>query len=233
METESIMSLFAELSTIVVDLGLTNSKLQGQLTEKCSTPQQLQPKPPKKPGQTAEQAPHQAPKLKAPTPPQATSDHLAPSPPDETRHRQKKRHKRQQKTFKLIISNPDSATLDAEAVMSRLLQTVNPVTSGFRIRNIRKMSGGKVLLETHDKCDMEKILQHPDLATQGLKAEIPVARAPRMIIYDVPAELADPGLRDAIWKQNPALQSVIPIEEFTRDFSPKFRIGDREAPHTK
>lgn len=54
-----------------------------------------------------------------------------------------------------------------------------------------------------------------------------------MIFYAVPAELDDPGFREAVWQQNPAFQAAIPQVEFIRDFSPKFRIGDREATQIK
>lgn len=77
----------------------------------------------------------------------------------------------------------------------QLLTTVNPVTGGIRIKNVRKTQNGKVVVEAHSREDMERLISYPEQEKHGLRTETMPPREPRLIIHDIPADMEDADLK--------------------------------------
>lgn len=136
-------------------------------------------------------------------------------------------------TFTVLVTSPDQEQPDADRVKQQLLTTVNPVSGGIRIKNVRKTQNGKVVVEAHSRENMERLISHPELEKHGLRTETMPPREPRLIIHDIPADMEDADLKEAIWSQNPSLKESMSQAELTQELSLKFRLGRREEPNTK
>lgn len=146
-ERDDILALFDEMTEEVVRTRLECAMLRGRLTERETS----------RPTSYAAAASRSTtdPTTRASTtsahPPQPTQAPPRPDPPQaDSRRPRKRRRRRPPKAYKVVISHThEDGTSDPEATKRHLLQAVNPVSSGIRIKSMRSTRGGKVLIETH------------------------------------------------------------------------------------
>lgn len=225
-ERENILALFDEMHKEVVNTRIENASLKGRLMER----------------EASRPASYAAAAGRVTTVPDtrghttlAPSSQPAPAPlPSATSVRPKKRKRpRHPKQHKLILSHDAvDGSMDPVTVRAQLLRSVNPVTSGIRIKHIRPTRAGKRLVETHSQDDLEKLRSHPALESSGIATALPLNRDPRIIVYGVPTDLEDLDLRTAIWHQNVELRGEESVEDFIQGISPKFKFGRQDAPST-
>lgn len=206
---QKVTALFSEASRLLMVLGCENSLLRGRLVERTSV-QSVKVQAPKE--TFAEVARRGGvPKQKA----------LPVSEP-----RRGPRNGAEQRNCALIISgNQDKAT-SAESVKKAILEAIDPVADQIRIRNVRKIGGDRVVVQAHSKVDLEKIVANGRIKDKGLKISLPVARRPRIIIYDVPRAMEPQEVKNAIRRQNDIFQGMS-SEAFDGGCVLRFRNGKR------
>ena len=136
-----------------------------------------------------------------------------------------KRPPPQYTVFVTAPNDPDrpDVTPTAAELRSRLMTSVNPARDGIRVRHLRQTAGGRLVLEVNSAGDLAKLQTHEGLQASGLRIAPPTLKSPRVIIYDVPTDVAAEALTDAVWRQNPAV-SGIPWPEFQEAFIPRHQL---------
>lgn len=132
--------------------------------------------------------------------------------------------------YELLVQAKDQDdTSTPDEIKTKLLGTLDPVSDGIQLKNIRRTKKG-VILETAAKEDMHKLLSNMDLAREGLSATEVRKRNPRVIIYDIPVELEEGRIQEALFNQNNL--DGISKEELSDHLAFKFRRGKRDEPTT-
>lgn len=118
----------------------------------------------------------------------------------------------------LVKSKTDE---DSEVTKQKLMKCFNPQREGVQIKNIRKTRNG-LLIETNSEEDLKKLEGNKNVS-ESFKTERPKKRNPRIIIYDVPKDLTEEQLADAVLCQN----KNICRDNFNENFTPRFKTGKR------
>jgi len=126
-------------------------------------------------------------------------------------------------SFKAFIK-----TRNPERDASQLLrERVDPVSLGVGIKNFKKTYNGSILIETDSEDDLNKICQEVQTKCQEeLETKIQTKQNPRLIIFNIPAEITLQNVKDIIMKQNPNL-----LTENSK-FHPKF-LGTTKLKKTR
>lgn len=104
-------------------------------------------------------------------------------------------------TFKTIIE--PNKTMTSEQTKQIIKENIDPVNLGLSIRHLKKIKDGKVLIESSNKQDMEKITKEINSKCKNdLKAYIGNKKWPRMIVYNLPEEVTLENASEIIGKQN-------------------------------
>lgn len=113
----------------------------------------------------------------------------------------------------------------SEQTKERIMGTIKPEKEKLKIRNVRKIRNNGILIETETKEDLSMLLCNKKLVEAGLKAGLPSKKLPRVIIFDVPRELNEGSLAEAIHLQN---VDIMDKTQFSRDFKLVFKTGDKK-----
>lgn len=132
--------------------------------------------------------------------------------------------------FELLVQASDQDDNSTpEEIKVKLLSTLDPVTDGIQLKNIRRTKKG-VILETAEREHMDKLMRNAELVNEGLTATEVKKRNPRVIIYDVPADMEEARIKEALYNQN-NLEGT-KKEELGEHLALKFRRGKRDEPTT-
>lgn len=131
---------------------------------------------------------------------------------------------------KVIIVKPkDQAQIfDFEKSKTEIMSSFDPRMEKAQIKSVRKTRTG-VLIETESEKDLEK-LQGCRKIAEKYEMERPRKRNPRLLIHDVPIEIAKEELREIIIDQNPTFRGE--MDKPNRLLEPIFMTGKRNE-HTK
>lgn len=92
--------------------------------------------------------------------------------------------------------------MTSDETKKKVTQLVDPKEEFIRVRNLRKVRNGGVMVETTDKFGADRIRENVKLRESGLKTLTPKGNRPKIMIYDVPeGELEE--VCNGIWQQNP------------------------------
>lgn len=131
------------------------------------------------------------------------------------------------KRYTAIIKAQTEEAKSSDEVKAEALKYLKPVEKGIRIDAIRKIKGG-IAIELPAKSDLEKIKANGKFAEHSLKVTEPQQRRPKIIIYDVPAEMSEEEVVSALLAQNDSIMQRYrdqPLDE--EQLSLKFKIGKR------
>jgi len=98
-----------------------------------------------------------------------------------------------------------SSVTNSEQTKKKVMSSIEPVTARLKIRNLRKIRNNGILIETKTKEDLNQILKSKKLEEVGLKTGLPNRIFPRIIIYDVPRDLNEDFLIEAVQCKTPKL----------------------------
>lgn len=133
--------------------------------------------------------------------------------------------------FELLVQAKDKDDISTpDEIKTKFLGTFDPVTEGIQLKNIRRTKKG-VILETAAKEDMNKFLSNTELVKEGLTATEVRKRNPRIIIYDIPVEMEEERITEALFNQN-KIDGINKESELSEHLAFKFRRGKRDEPTT-
>lgn len=92
--------------------------------------------------------------------------------------------------------------MDSETTKQKVTECIDPKDDFIRVRNVRRIRNGGVLVETSDKEGATKIKENTKLKESGLTATSLRQNNRKVMIYDVPSEEFS-TVCEAKWKQNP------------------------------
>ena len=115
---------------------------------------------------------------------------------------------------------------DIKEVQKQFTKIVNPTKEKIKIRSLRTTKSA-VIVETENEEDAKKILENRKLKLK-VNCEKQRKRLPQLILYNVPTNLTNQQLLEAIFEQN--FESTMSRGEFEQEFTFKFKTGPREMP---
>lgn len=90
----------------------------------------------------------------------------------------------------------------SEKTKEKVKELITPVETNLRVRNLRRIQGNGILVETENKENVEALLASEKLKRAGLNVGLPQKKNPRIIIFDVPEMESDDKIIQAIIDQN-------------------------------
>lgn len=125
----------------------------------------------------------------------------------------------------LTILPIDTKAFDSsEKTKETVFNLVSPRKDKIQVKNVRRIQGNGILVETANKMDLSTLLSNNKLKAAGLVVAAPVKRSPRIIVYEVPRMDSDEATLDAIVDQNVDDDSKAKVR---RQMKLAFRTGDR------
>ena len=137
--------------------------------------------------------------------------------------------KRTPQLAQVVIIKPQEGMekTDREVLRQKIMGLMNPAKDKVKIKGIRKIRDGGLVVETATEEDLCKIERHGQLKACGYKVTKAGASNPRIVVFDVPRNLSEKDVVETIYSQNEDLFEVIAKEEFKTNFALKFRMGRR------
>lgn len=126
---------------------------------------------------------------------------------------------------KTVILYPSDADQKSETTRDAL-KTLDPVKERLRVKNIRPVGKGGVLIEAADEETLTKLRNAAKLKDLGIRVEAPKLRGPKVILYDVPRDCDDEGFVSKLVGQNFA-DSQMTVEQFQSEVVIRARTGPR------
>lgn len=106
-----------------------------------------------------------------------------------------------------------------------VLNLVTPTTDKLQIKNVRKIQGNGILVETAKQSDNTALMANDKLEAAGLTVDAQTKRNPRIVIYDVPRTENDEATLNAIVEQNANTQNRGTLKQ---QIKLAFKTGDRK-----
>ena len=104
----------------------------------------------------------------------------------------------------LIKIMPENTELynSSDETKEKVQELITPNDVNLKVRNLRRIQGNGILVETGNKENIEALLASEKLKRADLSVGIPQKKNPRVIIYDAPVMENDDRLFKAIIDQN-------------------------------
>lgn len=126
-----------------------------------------------------------------------------------------------------VFPKEGSKIQDSDGTRQAICTKVAPVKEKLKIKALKRISNKGVLIETETKEDLESVLKDERLQSAGLMVTFPAKKRPRMMIYDIPSDLTEKEIHQAIQQQNFEGSDKIKIAQ---DFKLSFKTGKRDKP---
>lgn len=132
-------------------------------------------------------------------------------------------------TRNLLTIFPENGKTDADSEETKktLIASLAPAKEKLKIRSVRTIGKGGVMLETETKEDLNTLLKHKNLARAGLRAELPEKKKPLMIVFGIPTETTEEEFLTAVRNQN---LEHIPKNTLHEEFALRFKTGRKDKP---
>ncbi|XP_035436622.2 uncharacterized protein LOC118267009 [Spodoptera frugiperda] len=108
---------------------------------------------------------------------------------------------------------PSDNSKTSDETRNLVQKIVCPEEMKLKVRGVRKVRNGGVIISTETKDDLEKLKQTVQHANSGLTVDEPQKRKPRIIIIGVPSSMAESEVYSCIFEQN----MVDKVPSMTRD----------------
>lgn len=130
-----------------------------------------------------------------------------------------------------IAIYPSDSTRSSDDTKTLVQQIISPEDLKLRVRGLRKIRNGGVIISTDSKDDIAKLKNSEKLVSSGLKIEEPSKRRPRIAIIGVPVVLSEKEALDCIYEQN--LSDKLPNttrEAFLETIKMSHKSGKKDRP---
>lgn len=125
----------------------------------------------------------------------------------------------------LIVPTEAASFEDSEATKKAILAAINPTTAGIRVKAVRKAANKGVVVVTETAKDLAKFMENPTLSSAGLLVSRNAGNMPRVLVYDVPREMAEGSVAETIRRQN---FDDIHASKIAEQLKMIFRTGTRD-----
>lgn len=125
---------------------------------------------------------------------------------------------------------PSDNTKTSEETKNLVQKIVCPEEMKLKVRGLRKIRNGGVIISTETKDDIQKLKQTVERSTTGLTVDEPQKRKPRILIIGVPTDLAEKEVFKCIYEQN--IVDILPTltkETFLTAVKLSHKSGKRDA----
>lgn len=117
-----------------------------------------------------------------------------------------------------------------EEVEARLRGAVDPKRDGIRIDRVRKAGDGRVYVDLETRADVDRLRGHEGLRKADIVARDLEGKSPRVVIYDVPADLGIDALREQIVDHNGEALGDRGLHLLRMEANFRFKTGPRGQP---
>ncbi|KAF9798254.1 hypothetical protein SFRURICE_012925 [Spodoptera frugiperda] len=125
---------------------------------------------------------------------------------------------------------PSDNTKTSEETKNLVQKIVCPEEMKLKVRGLRKIRNGGVIISTETKDDIQKLKQTVERSTTGLTVDEPQKRKPRILIIGVPTDMAEKEVFRCIYEQN--IVDILPTltkETFLTAVKLSHKSGKRDA----
>ncbi|KAJ8731623.1 hypothetical protein PYW07_004787 [Mythimna separata] len=133
-------------------------------------------------------------------------------------------------TFSSVAIYPRDNTKTSDETKNIVQKIVCPSEMKLKVRGVRKIGKGGLIISTETKEDLDKLKKTVQLASSGLTIDDPQKRKPRIIVLGVPASLAENEVFNCIYDQN--LTDKLPTmtkEAFLTSIKLSHKSGRKDA----
>ncbi|XP_022834814.1 uncharacterized protein LOC111362373 [Spodoptera litura] len=130
-----------------------------------------------------------------------------------------------------IAIYPNDKTQTSDATKSLVQKIISPEEMKLRVRGLKKIRNGGVIISADSKGDIEKLKTSEKLVSSGLKVEEPTKRRPRIAVIGVPVALTESDVMECIYEQN--LSDKLPNTtraSFLNDIRLSHKSGKKDRP---
>lgn len=104
--------------------------------------------------------------------------------------------------FSSVAIYPSDNSKTSDETKNMVQKIICPEEMKLKVRGVRKIKKGGLIISTETKEDLDKVRQTVQLANLGLTVDEPQKRKPRIIIIGVPASMAETEVYKCIYEQN-------------------------------
>lgn len=127
----------------------------------------------------------------------------------------------------VIISPKIGSEIEtSEGVKDSVLRTVMPKLSSVKVRNIRRLSDKRILVETDSARDKEKLEDYIKNNHSSVQAESPRKIGPKLIIFDVKREMTNEVILKELYQRNVA-EFGVSKQDFEKDVHIRFKSNTK------
>ncbi|CAL7932936.1 unnamed protein product [Xylocopa violacea] len=113
---------------------------------------------------------------------------------------------------------------NSEETKRALIDLVSPKENSLQVKNVRKVQGSAIIVETAKSGNVQTLIQSEKLKSAGLLVDIPVKKNPRIIVYGAPRTENDEDVIQAILDQNCSEQEK---KKYAQQMKIAFKTGNK------
>lgn len=127
----------------------------------------------------------------------------------------------------IVPSGQTDKPFSSEQIKVEVQKCINPVMEGITIDGIRKIKEG-IIIEMPAKQDLEKLVSNTAFGEHDLLVTEAKRRMPRIIIYDIPSDLTEEQILEALISQTEKVKEFNEKTQINRNvLDLKFKTGKR------
>lgn len=133
-------------------------------------------------------------------------------------------------TFSSLAIYPSDNSKSCDETKNIVQKIICPGEMKLKVRGIRNIGKGGVIISTETKEDLDKLKQTVQLSASGLTVDEPKKRKPRIIVLGVPAAMPESEVFKCIYEQNLADKlPTMPRETFLSSTKLSHKSGRKDA----
>ncbi|KAF9808437.1 hypothetical protein SFRURICE_008490 [Spodoptera frugiperda] len=133
-----------------------------------------------------------------------------------------------------IAIYPADKTQSSDDTKTLVQKIISPEELKLRVRGMKKIRNGGVIISADSKGDIEKLKASEKLVSSGLKVEEPSKRRPRIAVIGVPVALTEKEVLDCIFEQNLSEKLAnTSRESFLEEIKVSHKSGKKDRPTYK
>ncbi|KAF9796383.1 hypothetical protein SFRURICE_007066 [Spodoptera frugiperda] len=133
--------------------------------------------------------------------------------------------------FQSIAIYPADKTQSSDDTKTLVQKIISPEELKLRVRGMKKIRNGGVIISADSKGDIEKLKASEKLVSSGLKVEEPSKRRPRIAVIGVPVALTEKEVLDCIFEQNLSEKLAnTSRESFLEEIKVSHKSGKKDRP---
>lgn len=129
----------------------------------------------------------------------------------------------------LIRPTDTSRYTNSDETKQALISIVSPKKNNLQVKNVRKIQGNGIVVETAKSDNVQSLLRNEKLKTAGLVVNVPQKKSPRIIVYGAPRREDDTEVLNAILEQNLTTEE---IQKYKTQVKIAFKTGSKDNKDT-